>query len=182
MPQPAMTPRSGHGVGSAEPEPAWRSRTDQDEPEMQHDHPASGRPEDRDPSIGHGDRAGTGGRDAVVRAATVVVVAAYAWWAVALPPFSRAATGAVVLAGATAAVVGARGRRPLTPPVQVTGLAGWAALAITAGAWQLAAYVQHPRVDHPTLSSLTNSLLDSQPTRATAFVLWIAATVALARR
>ena len=58
----------------------------------------------------------------------------------------------------------------------------WAVLAVAVGSWQLAAYVQHPREDHPTLSSLVNALLDSQPARAAAFLLWIATAVALGRR
>ena len=118
----------------------------------------------------------------VARVATVVVVVAYAWWAVARPPFSCSATVAVLSAGALAALLGALHRRPPGPPGQATKVTRWAVLAMTAGAWQLAAYVQDPRVDHPTLSSLANALLDSQPARAAAFVLWVAATKELAQR
>ncbi len=64
----------------------------------------------------------------------------------------------------------------------MAGIATWAALAATAGAWQLAAYLQHPRADHPTLSSLANEVLDSHLARAAAFVVWIAAVRGLARR
>jgi hypothetical protein len=118
----------------------------------------------------------------VARVVAVVLVVAYAWWAVARPPFSRSATVAVLSAGALAALLGALHRRPPGPPAQTTKLTRWAVLATTAGAWQLAAYVQDPRVDHPTLSSLANALLDSQPARAAAFVLWVAATKELAQR
>ena len=108
----------------------------------------------------------------------------YAWWVVALAPFSGRATAAVVLAGATAMAVGPRERRRTRPPnaVRMAGIATWAGLATLAGAWQLAAYLQHPRADHPTVSSLTNGLLDSHVTRAAVFVLWIAAARGLARR
>ncbi len=58
----------------------------------------------------------------------------------------------------------------------------WLVLLAVGGLWQLVAYLQHPRDDHPTLSSLTNALLDSQPARAAAFALWVLATVELARR
>lgn len=111
-------------------------------------------------------------------------MAAYAWWAVALAPFSWAATVAVVLAGAAAMAVGARDRRPRRPASEGTppGIATWAALTAAAGAWQLAAYLQHPRSDHPTISSLTNEVLDSHLARAVAFIVWIAAARALARR
>jgi hypothetical protein len=55
-------------------------------------------------------------------------------------------------------------------------------LAAAAALWQAAAYLQQPRREHPTLSSLANALLDSHPARAAAFVLWLLATIRLARR
>ena len=61
-------------------------------------------------------------------------------------------------------------------------MAPWAVLAAAAAAWQVAAYMQHPRHDHPTISSLTNVALDSQAARAAAFVVWLFTTVALVRR
>jgi hypothetical protein len=121
------------------------------------------------------------------RAALAVGVGAYAWWAVGLPAFSAAATVAVVAAGAVAMVAGARARRrarrsgPVAVPPQPRALV-WVAVLAVAGAVQLSAYLQHPREDHPTLSSLTNALLDSHPARAVAFVAWLAAARGLARR
>lgn len=112
--------------------------------------------------------------------ATLVV--AYAWWAVARPPFSAAAACAVVLAGGVAMGLGAVRRRGPGTPVDVRRAAAWAALALAVGAWQLAAYLQHPRDDHPTLSSLANAMLDSQPARAAAFGLWLVGAAALGRR
>ena len=58
----------------------------------------------------------------------------------------------------------------------------WAVVLVAGGLWQLAAYLQHPRHEHPTLSSLANGLLDSQPARAAAFLVWVLATLELARR
>jgi hypothetical protein len=79
-----------------------------------------------------------------------------------------------------------RGRAPAAGGTagagDVAGVASWVVLALVAGAWQLASYLQHPRTDHPTLSSLTNALLDSHVTRAAAFVLWLVAARGLARR
>ena len=88
----------------------------------------------------------------------------------------------MLAAGAVGVVAGILTRRPAraAPPVPGWGL--WAVLAVTAMLWQLAAYVQHPRADHPTLSSLANALLSSQPARAAAFALWLLAAVHLARR
>jgi hypothetical protein len=131
-----------------------------------------------------------GGRDwvsLVVGAVVIAALAAYAWWAVALPPFSGEAAAAVVLAGAVAMVVGARQRpprRPSGPPAATIppGIGRWMVLGAVAAAWQLAAYVQQPRADHPTLSSLTNAVLDSRATRMVAVVLWIVVARGLARR
>jgi hypothetical protein len=106
----------------------------------------------------------------------------YSWWAVSLPPFSATATAAVLFAGGAAMGWGAVTSRTRRMPVDVRRAGAWAALAVAVGSWQLAAYLQHPREDHPTLSSLANALLDSQPTRAAAFVLWLVAAVALGRR
>ncbi len=108
--------------------------------------------------------------------------ATYAWWAVTRPPFSATATVAVLLAGLAAAVGGATRRRRRSPHVEVQTALAWAVLVVVAGLWQLAAYAQSPRDDHPTLSSLANGLLDSRPARAAAFLAWIVAMVGLARR
>jgi hypothetical protein len=118
--------------------------------------------------------------------AAVAPVAVYGWWAVGLAPFSWEATLAVVGAGVATAVwaawqkrrAGARG----ADEAQGAGLVPWALLAAAAAAWQLAAYVQHPRDDHPTLSSLINAALDSHAARTAAFVVWLVTTVALVRR
>ena len=128
----------------------------------------------------------TGAADAgrALHLAVVVGVGAYAWWAVRLAAFSAQATAAVVLAGVAAMAVGQRQRRPMRAPAEgdVSRIAPWAGLAAVAGAWQLAAYLQHPRADHPTVSSLANELLDSHPARAAAFLVWIVAAWWLARR
>lgn len=58
----------------------------------------------------------------------------------------------------------------------------WALLAALTAVWELQAFLQHPRDEHPTLSSLSNDLLSSYPARASALVLWLAAGIWLARR
>lgn len=58
----------------------------------------------------------------------------------------------------------------------------WLVLAGIAALWELQAFVQHPRREHPTLSSLSNDLLQSQASRALALLIWLAAGVWLARR
>ncbi|MDP9442796.1 MAG: hypothetical protein M3P34_11620 [Actinomycetota bacterium] len=88
----------------------------------------------------------------------------------------------MLLSGVAAGVVGARLRHPERQQRQVPAAGAWAGLAAAAAGWELAAYLQHPRVDHPTLSSLANAALDSSPARAVAFVLWLLAAAELARR
>jgi hypothetical protein len=149
---------------------------------VQHDDRDGENPGHRDREAPVSETAGDRGR--APHLVATVLVAIYAWWAVALAPFSGRATVAVVLAGAAAMAVGARERRRRLP-LDVGDLAWigmWAGLAATAGAWQLAAYLQHPRAAHPTVSSLANEALDSHLLRAAAFVLWIAAARGLARR
>lgn len=114
--------------------------------------------------------------------AASAVGVAYGWWAVSLPPFSAGAAGAVLAAGVMGVVAGTPIRRPAQAARPVPGWGRWAVLAVMAMLWQLAAYVQHPREDHPTLSSLANALLGSQPARAVAFALWLLTAVHLARR
>jgi hypothetical protein len=128
--------------------------------------------------------AGTTDAGRALHLAVVVGLVAYAWWAVGLAPFSAQATAAVVLAGVAAMAAGRRQSRPRRSPGDghVNGIAPWVGLAALAGAWQLAAYLQHPRADHPTVSSLANELLDSHPARAAGFLVWIAAAWWLARR
>lgn len=131
---------------------------------------------------GPGRRPWTPSRRAWRRAIPGALLLAWSWWVVGLPPFSDAATAAVLGSGAAAAAAGML-RRPADRVATRPGQAvGWAVLALVGGSWQLAAYLQHPRSEHPTLSSLTNSLLDSQPARSVAFVLWVVAAAGVARR
>jgi hypothetical protein len=129
-------------------------------------------------------RAGPTDAGRALHLALAVGVVAYGWWAVGLAPFSAQATAAVVLAGAAAVAVGSRQRRSTRSPddVDASGMTPWAGLAALAGAWQLAAYLQHPRADHPTASSLANELLDSHAARTAGFLVWIAVAWWLSRR
>ncbi len=109
-------------------------------------------------------------------------VAAYAWWATGLRPFTAASTAAVVGAGLVVMTVGSRYRRAGEERVGAADKVIWASLVGALAAWQLAAYLQHPRSQHPTLSSLTDALLDTHPARAAAFVAWLTVAARLARR
>jgi hypothetical protein len=119
---------------------------------------------------------------ALAASAAVAAVALYAWWAVGLTPFSGTASVAVVLAGGAAVGVGAWSGRPGAARPPRGRVAPWLVVIAALAAVQLSAYLQHPREDHPTLSSLTNALLDSHPARAAALVAWLVAARGLARR
>jgi glucose-6-phosphate dehydrogenase assembly protein OpcA len=106
----------------------------------------------------------------------------YGWWATSRPPFAATTTVAVVGAGVVSMAVGARDRRPALPPLSVRDVALWSVLLGALAAWQLAAYLQQPRSQHPTLSSLANTMLDTHPARTLAFVAWLAGAARLARR
>ncbi len=116
------------------------------------------------------------------RAAAGLAVLVYGWWAVSLPSFSGLATAAVLVAGLGGVIAGTAKRRPKSRQAPISAAAPWLILAVATCAWELQAYLRHPRYDHPTLSSLANALLDSHPARTAAFVLWLLTTVELARR
>lgn len=117
-----------------------------------------------------------------VHAAGAAGVFAYAWWATGRSPFTTTATLAVVGAGVVAMVVG-QARRPQNEsrPARA-GAVRWVVLLVALAVWQLLAYAQHPRPEHPTLSSLTNAALESHTGRALAFTAWLVAGSRLARR
>jgi hypothetical protein len=62
------------------------------------------------------------------------------------------------------------------------GVLGWAMLAVAGVGWQLAAYFQSPRADHPTVSSMLDAADTSTFFRAAVFLGWMLLGVELARR
>ena len=112
-----------------------------------------------------------------------VAAVAYAWWVAGLPSFTWSATVAVAAAGAAFVVVGTRRPRPSDPgfPAARSALP-WAILFTLLAGWELAAYLQHPRADHPTISSLADQFLAWRPARALAFLAWMAVGAGIARR
>jgi len=116
-------------------------------------------------------------------AALIGPAGAFAWWATSLRPFTGPPLVVVPVGGLAAMALGAWLLPPRTPaPVPLRQLVLWGALAATVAVWQLATFLQHPREEHPTMSSLANTLFESHPARAVAFLLWLAGAAALARR
>ena len=107
-----------------------------------------------------------------------------AWWVAGLRPFTWPPLGAVVVAGLASVVLGRRAPRPdrRSDLGRAGGGGVWVVLVAALAGWELAAYVQEPRVDHPTLSSLANEVLDRRPARTAAFLVWLAVGAGVARR
>ena len=109
--------------------------------------------------------------------------AAYSWVAAGLRPFTWPALVSVAIAGIVAITLGTRHRRPSKSRAHDGRRAlTWVILCALLAGWELAAYVQSPRADHPTLSVLADQLLDWRPARALAFLAWMAVGTDLARR
>lgn len=106
----------------------------------------------------------------------------YAWWATDLRPFTLPSLVVVLLSGAAAAALGAtlipRHIRPFGPRQPLA----WAVLAAAVGLWELVSFLQHPRSEHPTLSSLANTVFENHPARTLGLLLWLALCAWFARR
>ena len=114
---------------------------------------------------------------------SIAAAGGYAWWATDLRPFTLPLAAAIVGGGLVAVVVGARllpARVP--PPSRRRRPHVWAALGATLAVWELGSFLQHPRAEHPTLSSLTNTVFQSHGARTLGLVLWLGAGTGLARR
>ena len=117
------------------------------------------------------------------RLAVTVAAVAYSWWVAGLAAFTWPATVAVAAAGVAFITLGIRRPRPAGPDVGAPHNAlAWAILFALLAGWELAAYLQQPRADHPTLSALADQTLDWRPARALAFLAWMAVGAAIARR
>ncbi len=120
-------------------------------------------------------------------AGVAALTVAYAWFVTGLYPFTWPALAGTITGGvAVVAAARQRGtpRRALDPKAAGwrAGAAVWAVLFLALAAWELAAFLQHPRADHPTLSSLASGVFDSHATRAAAFLAWLGVGAVLARR
>ena len=119
-------------------------------------------------------------------AAVAALAVAYAWFATGLYPFTWPALAATLAGGAAVLTAGRRRATPVRAREATSGSGAgtvvWVVLALALGAWELAAFLQHPRLDHPTLSALANGVFDSHLVRAVAFLAWLGAGAGLARR
>ena len=116
----------------------------------------------------------------------VPAVAAVAWAATGLRPFTTPALVVTLLTGAAVLLAGNRIRAAESPKEagsrKTSGAGWWLTLFGALAALELVAFVQLPRSENPTLSSLANQVFDSHLVRASAFVAWMAAGFGVARR
>jgi hypothetical protein len=112
-----------------------------------------------------------------------LLVAGYAWWATDLRPFTLPSLVAVLSGGLVAMALGRARLLARAPPrLAPRRPEAWAGLAAALGLWELASFLQHPRSDHPTLSSLADTLFQSHPARAIGLLGWLSVSACLARR
>ena len=111
-----------------------------------------------------------------------MLAVAYAWGATGLRPFTLPALVATLAGGLVAIFVGGRLAAPVVSRGPVRGAWVWPVLGGAAAVWELQAFLQHPRSAHPTISSLTNNLMQNHVSRAGVMLAWLAAGIWLARR
>jgi hypothetical protein len=115
----------------------------------------------------------------------IAVALAYSWVATGFHPFTwpmRAATALPILLALVLAW-----RQPDAPRASSArryraGLWVWATLLGLLVVWELFAYAGSPRHDHPTLSSIAETVMSTQASRALVFVAWLAVGALLVRR
>jgi hypothetical protein len=118
----------------------------------------------------------------VARGAGAVVACSFAWFATAFQPFTWAALLSTVGAGLVVIAGGTRRRQVPATPHRGVGASLWGVLLGTLAAWEVASFFQHPRADHPTLSSVANRALADHPARAFGFLVWLGVGVVLSRQ
>ena len=131
--------------------------------------------------------AGTGVRRRQWWVVAVVVVLVYSWIAAEARPFTMPENVMVAIPAVIALVLGAR-RGTERPPLPGAmggerphrGTVVWVALLGALVAWELVALFSSPRHDHPTLSSVADTIMSVHVGRTAMFALWLVGAAALA--
>jgi hypothetical protein len=109
---------------------------------------------------------------------TAGAIAAYAWIAAGLRPFTLSEEVLVAIPALLGLALATR-----TPGTTRTDSADaswrgsaaiWLGLVAIAAVWELSALFSSPRSAHPTLSVIADSVMSVHPGRALVFVLWLA--------
>ncbi len=106
----------------------------------------------------------------------------WAWFASGVRTFTRPAEVLTFLPGLAVLVLTLRPSASFVRPVEdggVTpfrrwGVLPWLGVLIVTVGWELAELFSQPRHAHPTISSLTNSLLSTHPSRFLGYLAWLA--------
>ncbi len=120
-------------------------------------------------------------RRALLIAAGVSVLL-WAWFASGVRTFTRPAEVLTFLPGVAVSVLTLRPSagsvRPVSkggaPPDRRWGILPWIGVLVLAVGWELTELFSQPRQAHPTVSSLTNSLLSTHPSRFVGYLAWLA--------
>lgn len=116
-----------------------------------------------------------GERPRAVALAALGTATVWAWFASGVRPFTLPAEVLTFVPGFIVLVITLR---PRAEPDVVVGRTGrwvpWVALLAAFTALELSELFSQPRSAHPTLSSLTNTLLDSRPSRFIGYAVWLA--------
>ena len=120
-------------------------------------------------------------------AVAAVVGLVYSWIAAGARPFTTPENVMVAIPIVVALVLGARRRGERVEPEPTVpmdpferGTAVWVALLAALIGWELLALFSSPREEHPTLSSVADTIMSVHIGRAAMFALWLAAGAALA--
>jgi hypothetical protein len=115
--------------------------------------------------------------------AAAVLAVAYSWIAGGFRPFTQPMNIAVAVPVlAVVVLVGLRPRASVSSGGTGRGAVIWVVLFATLAAWELTAYLSSPRHDHPTLSSIADTIMSTHAGRAAMFLAWLALGGALAFR
>ena len=115
--------------------------------------------------------------------ALVTVALAFAWVAGGLRPFTWPAAVSTTLGGLAIFIVAWRYRPTPVPVRHDRGqLVAWTVWLAAVTGWELWALSMTPRSQHPTISSLINSAIETHPGRSVAVLAWLALGWWLARR
>jgi len=106
----------------------------------------------------------------------------WAWFAGGARTFTRPAEVLTFLPGLAVLALtlrpSARSVRPVgkggVTPFRRWGVLPWIGVLVAIVGWELAELFSQPRHTHPTISSLTNSLLSTHPSRSLGYLAWLA--------
>jgi hypothetical protein len=112
----------------------------------------------------------------LLAAAALVIAVAWAWVASGARTFTRPAEVLTFLPGLAVLVLTLRPSAVLRPADSRAGRWGalpWVAAAAAVIGWELVQLFEQPRHLHPTLSSVTDSLLSTHPSRFIGYLAWL---------